>query len=215
MGGGRGDRGAGLMFRTARAARLRRLHASATSMRRVPGGLRFCRSGRPAARAVGDVAMRAGTTARTLISRQRSEASCPGESRPGSATGTISRRKTPSTRAETSSPSTPATAERSAPWRRRALPGWSTALTMAQFFLPGTAMYRADGSYVDPARLRFVHHVLEQSAEICVTGTGTGSGTLTSRHGFTAYLYHLAAGGGRRTTCARRTADTATKSPLS
>jgi hypothetical protein len=77
--------------------------------------------------------------------------------------------------------------------------------------LPGTAMYRADGSYVDPARLHFVHHVLEQSAEICVTGTGS----LTSQHGFTAYLYHLAAGGGRRTTCARRTADTATKSPLS
>lgn len=68
------------------------------------------------------------------------------------------------------------------------------ALTMAQFFLPGTAMYRADGTYVDPAQLHFVHHVLEQSAEVCVTGTG--SGTMTSQHGFTAYLYHLAAGGG-------------------
>lgn len=72
--------------------------------------------------------------------------------------------------------------------------GCQEALTTAQFFLPGTAMYRSDGSYVDPARLHFVHHVLEQSAELGVTGTGFG--TMTSQHAFTAYLYHLAAGGG-------------------
>ncbi|MEU0110647.1 hypothetical protein ABZ313_35525 [Streptomyces sp. NPDC006251] len=66
--------------------------------------------------------------------------------------------------------------------------------TMAQFALPGMAMHRADGSYVDPVQLHFVHHVLERTAEICVTGTGAA--TMTSRHGFTAYLYHLAAGGG-------------------
>ena len=48
------------------------------------------------------------------------------------------------------------------------LDGCSTcveAAAMAQFGLPGMAMYRMNGAFVDPAELHFVRHVLEQTAE--------------------------------------------------
>ncbi|MGX1668628.1 hypothetical protein [Streptomyces sp. NPDC055400] len=36
---------------------------------------------------------------------------------------------------------------------------------MAQLVLPGMAMYRKNGDYVDPAELHFVRHALEKTAE--------------------------------------------------
>ncbi|NUL24927.1 hypothetical protein [Streptomyces lunaelactis] len=68
--------------------------------------------------------------------------------------------------------------------------GCQEAVTTAQFFLPDLAMHRPDGSYVDPARLHFCHHLLEQTAEVSVTGAGAPH--LTSGHSFTAHLYHRA-----------------------
>jgi len=61
------------------------------------------------------------------------------------------------------------------------------ALAMAQFTLPDLTMYLKDGTPVDPARLHFVHHLLEQTADL-------DQATLTSSHAFTAYLYHHASG---------------------
>lgn len=54
-------------------------------------------------------------------------------------------------------------------------------LMMSQFALPGLAMQREDGAPVDTARLHFVRHLLEQTAD---------AGLLSSGHTFTAHLYH-------------------------
>ncbi|MFM9681719.1 hypothetical protein [Streptomyces brasiliscabiei] len=56
---------------------------------------------------------------------------------------------------------------------------------MAQFALPGTDIYLKDGTWVNPARLHFVHHFLEQTADL-------DQATLTSGHAFTVCLYHHA-----------------------
>jgi hypothetical protein len=62
------------------------------------------------------------------------------------------------------------------------------AVAMAQFALPGMDIHLKDGTWVDPARLHVVHHLLEQTADL------DGASLLTSSHTFTAYLYHLASG---------------------
>ncbi|MFF7098121.1 hypothetical protein ACFY9A_37915 [Streptomyces rubradiris] len=60
------------------------------------------------------------------------------------------------------------------------------AVTIAQFVLPDTAIYLQDGTYVDPARLHFVHHFVEKTADL----DRAAPATLTSGHTITAYLYH-------------------------
>jgi hypothetical protein len=62
------------------------------------------------------------------------------------------------------------------------------AVAMAQFALPGSDIRLKDGTWVDPARLHFVHHLLEQTADL------DRAAMLTSSHMFTAYLYHHAPG---------------------
>ncbi|WP_460073962.1 hypothetical protein [Streptomyces sp. YKOK-I1] len=59
------------------------------------------------------------------------------------------------------------------------------AVAMAQFALPGTDIYLKDGTWVNPARLHFVHHFLEQTADL-------DQATLTSGHAFTVRLSHRA-----------------------
>ncbi|MEU6351607.1 hypothetical protein ABZ896_20065 [Streptomyces sp. NPDC047072] len=61
------------------------------------------------------------------------------------------------------------------------------AVAMSRFAMADTAMYLKDGRMVDPARLHFVHHLLEQTADL-------DQPALTSSHTFTAYLYHHALG---------------------
>lgn len=61
------------------------------------------------------------------------------------------------------------------------------ALAMSQFTMADTAIYLKDGRMVDPARLHFVHHLLEQTGDL-------DQAVLTSSHTFTAYLYHHASG---------------------
>jgi hypothetical protein len=62
------------------------------------------------------------------------------------------------------------------------------AVAMAQFALPGLDIRLKDDSWVDPARLHFVHHLLEQTADL------DRASMLTSSHTITAYLYHHASG---------------------
>jgi hypothetical protein len=62
------------------------------------------------------------------------------------------------------------------------------AVAMAQFALPGADIRLKDGTWVDPSRLHFVHHLLEQTADL------DRAAMLTSSHRFTAYLYHHASG---------------------
>ncbi|MFF4205571.1 hypothetical protein ACFYZ8_33540 [Streptomyces sp. NPDC001668] len=62
-----------------------------------------------------------------------------------------------------------------------------SAVAMAQFAMADTAMYLKDGTPVDPARLHFIHHLLEQTADL-------DQAKVTSVHSFTAYLYHHASG---------------------
>ncbi|MGW0827134.1 hypothetical protein [Streptomyces sp. NPDC002845] len=62
-----------------------------------------------------------------------------------------------------------------------------SAVAMARFFMADTAMCLKDGTLVDPARLHFIHHLLEQTADL-------DQAQLTSAHTFTAYLYHHATG---------------------